>query len=325
VESWDEYQYFLAIARAGTLSAAGQRLKVDTSTVHRRLGALEQRLGTRLFDRLARGFVLTEAGEELLAAVTRIDQEIVATERGLHGTDKKPAGKVRLTTVDAWASQPLGQILADLRSRYPEIEVEVTVTTRLLNLTRRETDLALRPGAAPTEPGVIGRRFANVAVAVYASRAYLQTHEPPASYDDLARHAVVTGDEGLAHVRFVRFMRDRTKDAIVALRCDSVAVMASAVRAGFGLAALPCSIGDSEPDLVRVLPPHPEMGVEAWLLMHEDMKRSARVRVVADALYEAMLGYRDLFEGRSGDAAVAPAPANCAPRPGRAKAPRKPR
>jgi DNA-binding transcriptional LysR family regulator len=314
LESWDEYRYFLAVARGCTLSAAAKQLRVDTSTVHRRLGALEQRLATRLFDRLASGFVLTAAGTDLLAAVSRIDADIHAAERELHGSDKKPAGKVRLTTVDAWASASLGEILAELRRRYPQIEIEVSATTRLVSLTRREADLALRPGGPPTEPGVIGRRIAGLAVALYASAAYLDERGAPQSYDDLEGHAIVTGDEQIAHVRFVRFIRERAKGASLAFRGDSVAVIASAVRAGFGLAALPCAFADVEPELVRVLPPHPDMSVDVWLLMHEDLRRSARVRAIGDALYEALRARRDLFEGRS----PAGAPAAAAARPRKA-------
>jgi DNA-binding transcriptional LysR family regulator len=309
VESWDELRYFLAIARARTLSAAAQRLRVDVSTVHRRLGALERRLGTRLFDRLARGFELTAAGEELRASVSRIDAEITATERGVIGRDKQPAGKVRLTTADAWAGQPLGDILAAMRRRYPEIELEVSVTSRVLSLTRRETDLALRPGGPPKEPGVIGRRVCGVAVALYANPKYLAGRKPLRSYDDLEQHAIVTGDESLAHVRFIRFVLDHAKNAFIAFRGDSIVVQASAARAGFGIAALPCFIGDPDADLVRVLPPHPDMGVDVWLLMHEDLRSSARVRATADVLHEALIAQRDLFEGRT--------------RPSRARKPRR--
>jgi DNA-binding transcriptional LysR family regulator len=298
VESWDELRYFLAIARGRTLSAAAQRLRVDVSTVHRRLGALERRLGTRLFDRLARGFELTAAGEELLAAVSRIDAEITATERGVIGRDERPAGRVRLTTADAWAGQPLGSILADLRRRYPEIELEVSVTQRVLSLTRRETDLALRPGGPPKEPGVIGRRVCGVAIALYASSKYLAGRKPLRSYSDLAQHAIVTGDDSIEQVRFIRFVREHAKDAFVAFRGDSIVVQANAARVGFGIAALPCFVGDPDPELRRVLPPHPDMGVDMWLLMHEDLRSSARVRVTADALYGALLSQRDLFEGR---------------------------
>jgi DNA-binding transcriptional LysR family regulator len=298
MESWDELRFFLAIARTRTLSAAAQRLRVDVSTVHRRLGALERRLGTRLFDRLARGFELTAAGEELLASTTRIDAEIAATERSVIGSDKRPAGKVRLTTADAWAGQPLGDIVANIRRRYPEIELEVSVTSRVLSLTRRETDLALRPGGPPTEPGVIGRRICSVAVALYASPKYLAGRKPLRNYDDLQHHAIVTGDDSLAHVRPIRFVRAHAKNAFVAFRGDSMVVQASAARAGFGIAALPCLMGDPDAGLVRVLPPHPEMAVDVWLLMHEDLRSSARVRATADLLHESLLTHRGLFEGR---------------------------
>lgn len=326
MESWDELRYFLAIARARTLSSAAQRLKVDVSTVHRRLGALERRLGTRLFDRLARGFELTAAGEDLLAAVARIDAEITATERGVIGRDERPAGKVRLTTADAWAGQPLGDVVADLRRRYPEIELEVNVTSRMLSLTRRETDLALRPGGPPKEPGVIGRRVCGIAVALYASPKYLGGRKPLRGYGDLEQHAIVTGDDSLAHVRFIRFVRAHAKNAFVAFRGDSLVVQASAARAGFGVVALPCFMGDRDADLVRALPPHPEMGVDMWLLMHEDLRSTARVRATADVLYESLIARRDLFEGREPPARARP---RTPPATGRARKPpatgRKPR
>lgn len=297
IADWDDLRFFLAVARGGGLSAAARALRCDASTVQRRMLRFEESLGVRVFERRARGYVLTQAGEELLAATERLELELLSISRAMAGRDEEPSGSVRFTTVDAYASFLLRPHLASFHARYPRIDLEVLVGHELRSLTRREADVALRPGASPAEPGVIARRVCTLAVAVYASRDYLAAHGRPHAPSELAAHRLVCGSSALAHVAFAQVLRERAPSARVVLQSDSVLVQVDAVALGFGVAALPCYLADVQPALVRLFDPEPELGIPMWLVIHGDLRRSARVRALVDHLYECLQQDLPLLEG----------------------------
>ncbi len=297
VGDWDNLRFFLAVARGGGLSAAARALGCDASTVQRRMLSFEQSLGVRLFERRARGYELTPVGEELLAATERLELDVLSISRAIAGRDEEPSGSVRFTTVDAYTSFLLRPHLASFHARYPRIDLEVLVGHELRSLTRREADVALRPGASPSEPGVIARRVCTSAVAVYASQTYLATYGRPRAPGELAAHSLVCGSAALAHVAFAQVLRERVPSARVVLQSDSVLVQLDAVAQGFGVAALPCYLADVEPALVRLFDPEPELGIPMWLVIHSDLRRSARVRALVDHLYESLQQDLPLLEG----------------------------
>lgn len=294
-ENWDDHRTFLAVARAGSLAGAGRVLGVDHSTVFRRLRAFEARIGVRLFDRLPSGYALTLSGEEMARSVKRVDRELADLGRRLQGLDLRPAGTVRLTTTDSIALHGLAPKLVGFRRAYPDITVELTVSQRFASLTRREADIALRPTNTPEEH-LIGRRLAKIAFAVYGSKSYLDGRPPVG--DDLAGHDVVGYDEALVHLAAARWLDARPGGRIVA-RCDVLTGQLACVRAGLGLAPLPCHMGDVEAELVRALPPDPAMATGLWLLTHADLRRTGRVRALADFLAGTYAEDRDLLEGRA--------------------------
>ena len=298
IADWDDLRFFLAVARGGGLSAAARVVGCEASTVQRRMQRFESSLGVRLFDRRARGYALTQAGEELLAATERLELELLSISRAMAGRDEQPSGSVRFTTVDAYTSFLLRPHLESFHARYPNIDLEVLVGPELRSLTRREADVALRPGASPAEQGVIARRVCTAAVAVYASREYVAAHGQPATPEGLAGHRLVTGNAALAHVAFARVLRDRAPSARVVLQSDSVLVQLDGVRMGIGVAALPCYLADVEPTLQRLFEPEPELGIPMWLVIHSDLRRSARVRALVDHLYDALQQDLPLLEGR---------------------------
>ncbi|HEY9549485.1 MAG TPA: LysR family transcriptional regulator, partial [Kiloniellaceae bacterium] len=169
----------LAIAREGSLAGAARRLRVNHSTVFRRLGAIEARLGARLFERQNGSYLTTAAGEDLLRTAERVEAEVEALERRLSGQDLRLTGSLRLTAPDDIAEVLVLPLLAAFRQRYPEITVELVVDNRMLNLTRREADIAVRPTRRPPET-LAGRRIASLASAVYgaAGTAAEDPHHP---------------------------------------------------------------------------------------------------------------------------------------------------
>jgi DNA-binding transcriptional LysR family regulator len=298
IDNWDDFRLFLAVARAGSLSAAGRAVGVNASTVQRRMTHFEKSLGARLFERMARGYALTSTGEELLAAASRLEFEVLSVSRGVIGRDLDPSGTVRLTTVDAYTHALLLPHLSRFHVLYPRIDLEVSVGTRVLSLGRREADVALRPGAPPSEQDVVARRVCTCAGAVYASRAYLDAHGRPRDYAALRHHRVVTGNDTLQHVSFIRALRERAPAARQVLRSDSVLMQLAAVKLGVGVAAFPCFLADVEPDLVRIFEPHDDLGLPMWLIVHSDLRHNARIRAVADHLYDGLQQDLALLEGR---------------------------
>jgi DNA-binding transcriptional LysR family regulator len=166
----------------------------------------------------------------------------------------------------------------------------------MFNLGRRDADVALRPGLAPPDT-LIGRRVAEVAFAVYASPAYLARAQ--AASGDLRRHIWVAPDDSLGETQVVRWLRSTLPSAAVALYADSLLALRDAAAAGIGVAALPCYLGDTSPQLVRMHPPIREMTTELWLLTHADLRRTARVRAFVEFAGEALVTQRPLIEGRA--------------------------
>jgi DNA-binding transcriptional LysR family regulator len=298
-DDWNDLRTFLAIARQGSLQGAARALGVNHSTVFRRLNALEARLAVRLFDRSARGYALTAAGEHMLASAERVEDEILALERRLLGGDVRLSGTLRVTTTDTLVHGVLGPHLRAFQTAYPAIELELFTGNAFFDLSKREADVALRPRRHPGD-AMVGRRLAEIAVALYGGRDYLAARGRPPSVAALDGHAVIIGDASLGHLPATRWLAERTPAGATMLRCNSWLSQFAAARAGLGLAALPCFLGDPAPELIRVLPPEPALAGELWLVTHPDLRRTARVRAFMETLARGLRRERALLEGRAG-------------------------
>lgn len=281
----------LAIAREGSLAGAARRLRVNHSTVFRRLGAIEARLGTRLFERQGGSYVTTAAGEDLLRTAERVEAEVEALERRLSGQDLRLTGSLRLTAPDDLAEVVAMPLLAEFRRQYPEIVLELVLDNRMLNLTRREADIALRPTRQPPET-LAGRRIAALASAVYCSAG-----QPPPRDPAGPELRWIAWEEGAGPPLAARWLAAKVDRHAIAYRSNSMVNQASAARHGLGLAILPCFLGDSDPRLQRVTPPLADISTELWLLTHRDLQRSARIRALLDLLYDSLRRQRRLLEG----------------------------
>jgi DNA-binding transcriptional LysR family regulator len=289
---WDDLRYVLAVASAGSLSGAARSLGVNHTTVLRRVSAFEERLGLRLFERLATGYALTAGGEELIAAARHIDDTVTTLERKLAGQDLRPSGIVRVTTTDTLMGSILPEILAEFRESHPGIQVEIAISNVMFNLTKRDADVAIRPANNPPET-LIGRRIAKIAFAIYASPQYLAKHKAK----HLADFRWVGPDDTLAGTSVAQWMRSKVPKSEVALRADSLLGLREAARAGLGLAALPCYLGDTSPDLVCMHRPIPEMETALWILTHEDLRHTTRIRTFTEFAASELSRRRQLLEG----------------------------
>jgi DNA-binding transcriptional LysR family regulator len=290
---WDDLRYFLAVGNAGSLAGAARTLGVNHTTVLRRIGAFEQRLGLRLFERLPTGYVLTAGGEQLIAAARHIDATVTTLERKLAGQDLQLAGTVRVTTTDTVMGSILPAILAEFRHSYPGIQLEIAVSNLMFNLTKREADVAIRPAADPPET-LIGRRIAGIAFAIYGSPDYLARRGKTLG---LADHQWVAPDESLAGTAVAQWMRTQLPQAEITLAADSLLALRQAAQAGLGLVVLPCYLGDTSPDLVCVHQPIPELETALWILTHSDLRHTARVRAFTEFAGNAFARRRELLEG----------------------------
>lgn len=288
---WDDLRVFMAALRAGSMAAAGKTLGVNASTVHRRIGRLEARLGVRLAERGRSGLEATAAGRDLLAGIEAMEQAADSAALRLAGQDLQLEGVVRITAPDDIAAKLLLPMLRDFHERFPGIRIELPLDNRFLSLTRREADVAIRPTREPP-PNLAGRRIGPLASAVYGVARF-------ADGRPLAALPWIGWDEGSGPPPLNDWQRRNLPAESLRLRSNSMLNQALAAEAGLGVAILPCFLGDSFPSLER-LAEDPAWKTELWLLTHPDLRQAARVRALLDFLYEALRKQRGALAGESG-------------------------
>ena len=286
---WDDLRFFLAVARRGSIRGAAQDLGVNHSTVSRRVGALERKLGVRLFERMPGGYFTTPAGEEMRGAAERIEHEVTTADCRVAGRDKRPGGLVRVTLTEALAQNLLMPDLVAFSEAYPGIELELRLTPDMADLSKREADVAIRLSNEP--PGhLIGRRLLKYARATYASDDYLARHGSPGELRWIGWNDVVPDPQWGRESDYPKVpIRHRIHHSTGQLE---------AAKAGMGLTMLPCFMGDAEPTLRRLPPGTATPDRDIWLLTHEDLRNTARVRTFLAFMADAILRHRDLIEGR---------------------------
>ena len=299
MEDWNELRLVLAVHRAGALTAASEALGIDHSTAFRRLKALEAQLGVRLFERLPGGvYLATEAGARIAAGAERMEDEFLALGRDVVGGDHRLSGRLRVTSSETLAYSQLTAHLAAFRLAHPGIVVELSIENRILSLSRREADIALRP-VRPKEGELWGRKLAGIAWGLYASPAYLAEKGGLPRSGKLDDHALIGWDEAASGIGAADWLARSAPSSSVVYRTNSLVNQLIAARAGVGLALLPCYLGDSERDVVRVtVRPLAELEGELWIVTHADLRKTARVRAFFDLVGEGLARQRDLFEGR---------------------------
>ncbi len=278
----NDLRFVAAIAQTGSLSGAARKLGVNHATAFRRLSAMESRLGVRLFERGGGRYVATAAGEELARAGTVIEFEATQSLRKVAGQDLRPSGVVRVTTTDTIAASFLPAMALSCRQQHPGIALHVTMANELHNLSRRDADIAIRPSDKPPEH-LIGKRIGPLAMAAYGARSYLRRARQVA---DLAGHAWLGLDDSLSYHRSLKWLAKVAPAASLVYRTNNFTGLHHACAHGLGLAVLPCFVADPDKRLQRATPPVDELQVPLWLLMHPDLRRTARVAAVFDFLLQ---------------------------------------
>jgi DNA-binding transcriptional LysR family regulator len=303
---WSDLRYALAIGQGGSLAAAARQLRVNHTTVLRRLDALEARLGARLFERQRQGYQPTEAGALVLEQARRMADQVDEIERRVQGRDRELTGQLRLTTAFVVMAHLLPGPLASFARTYPGIEVEVLENAFLVDLARRgpesstswsqrQADVALRISSTVAEH-LVGRPLGNAPCKVYALRGAAELPQSVQPLTALLKDAPWVAFERDAASRvYDRWMRQHLAQARVRVRVDIFNAAAAMLRTGIGVGVLPCFMEASHPELVAVSDVIPEMTVPVWMLTHPDLRDTARVRVfmqhVGDAIAERLRPY----------------------------------
>lgn len=285
---WNDLKYFLAVVRNGSTLAAAKALHTSQSTVHRRLHELEKRLGNSLVKRQPTGYRPTELGSLVVMHAERVEEAVLAFERRLAALDEKPSGVIRVTCPEALGARLMrSPLIEKFNSRYPTLRVELIMNNRLLDLAKGEADIAFR-GVAPADGSLFGRKIAVLQWAVYATHSYVKCYGSIRSFEDINAHRVIILEGSIRDHDATRWLKSIAPNAKIVARSDSLPTLLLAVKSGIGIAPLPLAVGENEPDLQRLLDPIPGVLTDFYLLMHEDMRETPRVRAFFDFIVDEL-------------------------------------
>jgi DNA-binding transcriptional LysR family regulator len=285
--NWNDFKFFLAVAREQSLSGAAKVLAVKHTTVARRVQALEQHLGTRLFDRSRTGYRMTQAAENLLDQVQELEERVHQLDRLAAGQDAALAGPLTLTIAHELANRLVVPNIGDFCVAFPHIELQLLLTKSMADLATMEADIAVRMTPSPPEY-LIGRELMKIHHGIYGTTEALGYRAGPVN---------VILFRGEVEPPF--WVTEHFKNHKIVLRVDDVGSMAIAVKSGLGIAKMPCFIGDTEPDLRRL---DLDIGVSKWgiwMLSHIDLRDTARVRACKDYLEALFKIKRPLIQGEN--------------------------
>ncbi len=292
---WEEIKSFAVVAAAGTVRRAAKELRVHHSTLSRRIDSLENALGTKMFDRKPEGYVLTAAGEQLAKTVQECGIKLNDAERVISGQDQEPSGVVTVTMAEPMAVHAFAPRLTEFAEAHPDIEVRMIMTTKVVDIARREADIALRIDNNPPET-LVGKRLFPYYQTVYATQDYLDRHD-----FENAPEAARWISWRAGRTRFPNWTQE-TGFGRVPLwgHFPEPAMQQAAARGGLGLAMLPCIMGDNDPALVRASSRPPMKARDIWLLTHSDLRRTARIKAFMSFAEDVMRDAKPQFLGTSG-------------------------
>jgi len=290
--NWDDLRIFLAVARTGSISGAARHLNVQHSTISRRMRKMEEKLGARLVERKKTGYELTPAGENIKQAALRVETEVLGVDVAVIGKDSNLVGPLRVTAINNMASSVLMPMFSSFSQAYPQVDLHIVVSNIDSSLAQREADVAIRLTNSPTDT-LIGKRMVTVASTIYGNQDYLQ------QIREQRREPKWIGVECCEFHK--SWTRHSCNEQGHNFYCDDTLLTLAAIREGLGVSYLPCFMGDAEPHLERYCEPDPSHNLGLWILLHPDLKRTARVLAFRDHMSTAVTAMKDLFEGNISD------------------------
>ncbi|MGE3672902.1 MAG: LysR family transcriptional regulator [Polyangiaceae bacterium] len=285
--SWDLYGAFLAVMQQGSLSAAARALGVAQPTVRRQLERLEAELGVVLFTRSPNGLTPTELAFSTLPYAESMASMARALVRATSAPDVEERGTVRVGASEVIGAEVLPSILAELITTHPKLQVELALSNKNEDLLRRGVDVAVRM-VRPTQEGLLAKRVGKVELGFFATPTYLALHPAPKQIGELLDgHLLVGPDRDQSFVEALRQSGIDVHPRQFALRTDNQLAQLAAVRAGLGVGVCQAPLAKRAPALQRVLP-QVTFHLELWVVTHEDLKGSLRVRAVFDQLVRSL-------------------------------------
>lgn len=277
MDNWDEIRTAYQVARVGTVSGAAEVLGVHHATVIRHIDALEERLGTRLFQRHARGYTPTEAGQDLMQVAATTDDQLTQLAGRIKGQGEGVTGELVITSLEAFSPE-LTPVLASFRAAYPEISIRYLTGQRLFRLEYGEAHVAVRAGKAPDQPDNVVQKFIRQSAHLVASNNYVARYGLPAGEDDLARHWFVGPEDKASRAPFDQWLAGAVPPDRVIFRTSTTRNTVDAVLAGVGIGFVSFGELERHADLVEVLPAQEDWGGQLWLVTHVDLHRTTKVQ-----------------------------------------------
>lgn len=288
---WDDIRVFVILARTGSVRGAAARLGVSHSTVSRRIERLEGALSVKLFNRLPEGYALTAEGERFLERAELVESQVHRLELDVEGRDARLSGWIRVTMPGVMASHLLMPALLEFRQLYPDIDLEILPSYDLLDIGRRDADVAIRFDNKPPEH-LVGVRLPRFRTSVYATPAYLAEH----NLDQAPENAAWIGWQD--QVRFPKWTQETAYERVPARWAITDPLLQfKAAEQGLGIAVVPCMMGDTSPHLVRVPPGDLRPEMDGWILHHPELRTTERVRVFVRHIHNAIKEHADLVGG----------------------------
>lgn len=286
IDTWDEIRTAFQVARLGTVSGAADVLGVHHATVIRHIDALEKRLGTRLFQRHARGYTPTEAGQDLLTVAQTTDEQFAQLANRIKGHGETVAGELVITSI-VGLSELLMPVMGQFQREHPNVILRFLTDMRVFRLDYGEAHVAIRAGAAPEEPDNVAQPLARIRTGLYATRGYVEHHGLPGSEADFPSHHFVVTDSAESRAPFYRWLRGIVPPEAMTYRATEPAALESAIRAGLGIGFLSAFKAQTDPELVEILPPRPEWDAPLWIVTHVDLHRTRKVQAFLTVLKDA--------------------------------------
>jgi DNA-binding transcriptional LysR family regulator len=291
--NWDDVRIFLAVARAGQILGAARRLELNHATVSRRVAALEDSLGAKLFRRLTTGSELTPAGERFLAVAERMEADMIAARAELAGGDEAISGTVRIGAPDGFGVAFLASRLGALTAQHRDLRIQLVPVPRSFSLSRREADIAITT-ERPSEGRLVAQKLVDYSLGLYASRDYAQANGLPATQAELQNHRLIGYVPDLVFSPSLAYAQEFSPDWDAAFSISSALGQVEAVRSGAGIGILHAFIARALPELMLVQAAKP-IRRGYWLVYHESVRPLLRIQVVAGFIIDAVEREKKLF------------------------------
>ena len=285
--NWNDLESFLMLSRHRKLNFTSKTLKIEPTTISRRIFRLEKKLGTKLFYRSNNLYVLSDDGQRLLLHAEKIESEIFAINE-MFFNNINLIGKVRISIPEGLGIQIFTKYLKNFYDKYKDLEIELLADTKSRSLSNREIDISVTL-SRPTTGKLISKKLADYKLQLFGSDDYLKKHSHINSINDLSKHNFISYVDDLIDFPELKYLQESYKNAKIVFRSNSLQAQLNAVKQGVGIALLHNFIAKNENNLKIILKDEIQISREYWIVVHEDLIKLKRIRVVLDFINEVMI------------------------------------